>query len=434
MIHMSIGKNNIAKIYLVLLTLSIYTPTFEVMDKMSIQNFLLSATNALTLISIPYFFKKVSFYETYRNPLLLLFIGYIVIGILSMIKSINIIESFVRLGQLLTFALTLFLLIFFINQKLLKVNFILSIILITLVVDMFFSLKEYIPFLTNGVAYTYDENSRLVGLYGNRNILATVISFKIPLVIIYALRYNKSLFYLLSFTIVTIAFFNITLLSSRATYLAIIISLIFIAGLTLIKFFKERDKYISKNRALLLMYLLPCIIAYITSTIAIESSDEGAVANRISTITSTDDVSKNTRLRYYSQSLEHLSKNPILGAGIGNWKIWSIKYDSKNIENYIIPYNAHNDILEAAAETGIFGALFFLSFFLLLLYYIFGLIKRKLLDDETYPIYVLLALPFIVYFIDLNLNFPSSRPANQYFYLLYISIIIILKSSIDEKK
>ena len=299
---------------------------------------------------------------------------------------------------------------------------------------MFFSLKEYIPFLTNGIAYTYDENSRLVGLYGNRNILATVISFKIPLVIIYALRYNKSLFYLLSFTIVTVAFYNIALLSSRATYLAIIISIVFIASLSLIKFFKERNKYISKNRALLLMYFLPCIIAYFTSTIAIESSDEAAVANRISTITSTNDVSKNTRLRYYSQSLEHLSKNPILGAGIGNWKIWSIKYDSKNIENYIIPYNAHNDILEAAAETGIFGALFFLSFFLLLLYYIFGLIKRKLLDDETYPIYVLLALPFIVYFIDLNLNFPSSRPANQYFYLLYISIIIILKSSIDEKK
>ena len=51
MIHMSISKNNIAKIYLVLLTLSIYTPTFEVMDKMSIQNFLLSATNVITLIS-----------------------------------------------------------------------------------------------------------------------------------------------------------------------------------------------------------------------------------------------------------------------------------------------------------------------------------------------------------------------------------------------
>ena len=44
------------------------------------------------------------------------------------------------------------------------------------------------------------------------------------------------------------------------------------------------------------MYFLPCIIAYFTSTIAIESSDEAAVANRISTITSTNDVSKHLDL------------------------------------------------------------------------------------------------------------------------------------------
>ena len=43
---------------------------------------------------------------------------------------------------------------------------------------------------------------------------------------------------------------------------------------------------------------------------------------------------------------------------IGNWKIISIKYDSENIQNYIIPYNAHNDFLEAFAETGIFGFIF----------------------------------------------------------------------------
>ena len=38
--------------------------------------------------------------------------------------------------------------------------------------------------------------------------------------------------------------------------------------------------------------------------------------------------------------------NPFLG-GIGNWKIISLKYDAENIKNYIIPYNAHNDVLEA---------------------------------------------------------------------------------------
>lgn len=431
---MILSKKNIATLYLVLLTLAIYSPTFQVLDKMAIQNLLLSITNVFALVSIPLLFKKVSFHETYRNPLLLLFIGYIIIAVLSMIKSINLVESSVRIGQLLTFAFTLFILIFFINQKLISVNFILTIILFTLTIDMFFSLKEYIPFLTTGIPYTYDENTRLVGLYGNRNILATVLSFKIPLAIIFALRINKKFFYLLVFLIVTIAFYNISLLASRATYLAIIISIIFMVSISLFKFLRDKRKYFLLNRSLFVMYFIPCLLAFFLSTIAIDSSDQGAVVNRISTITSSNDVSKNTRLRYYSHSIEHLLKNPILGAGIGNWKIWSVKYDSKNIENYIIPYNAHNDILEAAAETGFIGGIFFLTFFLLLLYYIFLLIKRNLLIDENYPLYILLVLPFIIYFIDLNLNFPSSRPANQYFYLLYLSIVVILKSDIDEKE
>jgi O-antigen ligase len=431
---MILSKKNIATLYLVLLTLAIYSPTFKVMDKMAIQNLLLSITNVFALVSIPLLFKKVSFHETYRNPLLLLFIGYIIIAVLSMIKSINLVESSVRIGQLLTFAFTLFILIFFINQKLIRVNFILTIILFTLTIDMFFSLKEYIPFLTTGIPYTYDENTRLVGLYGNRNILATVLSFKIPLAIIFALRINKKFFYLLVFLIVTVAFYNISLLASRATYLAIIISIIFMVSISLFKFLRDKRKYFLLNRSLFVMYFIPCLLAFFLSTIAIDSSDQGAVVNRISTITSSNDVSKNTRLRYYSHSIEHLLKNPILGAGIGNWKIWSVKYDSKNIENYIIPYNAHNDILEAAAETGFIGGIFFLTFFLLLLYYVFLLIKRNLLIDENYPLYILLVLPFIIYFIDLNLNFPSSRPANQYFYLLYLSIVVILKSDIDEKE
>ena len=46
-------------------------------------------------------------------------------------------------------------------------------------------------------------------------------------------------------------------------------------------------------------------------------------------------ISGGDRTKRISKKIEHLLKNPILGAGIGNWKIWSVKYDSKNIENYI---------------------------------------------------------------------------------------------------
>ena len=182
------------------------------------------------------------------------------------------------------------------------------------------------------------------------------------------------------------------------------------------------------------MYLLPFIIAFQVSTYTIDPDDQSYVSSRISTITSSDDESKNTRIRYYTQSINHILKNPLLGGGVGNWKILSIKYDAENIQNYIVPYNAHNDILEATAETGIIGGAFFVAFFFFLFYEIIKIYKKE--NKEAYDIQskIILTIPFIIYMIDLNLNFPSHRPTNLYLLLIYIFIVLLINESIKGEK
>ena len=96
------------------------------------------------------------------------------------------------------------------------------------------------------------------------------------------------------------------------------------------------------------------------------TSDRARVDSRVASIVSSSDESINSRLRYWSHATDFISKNPLLGSGIGNWKIYSIKYDAPYIKSYILPYNAHNDILEFTAETGVIGGLFFISFFILI--------------------------------------------------------------------
>ena len=368
------------------------------------------------------------------NPLFLFMMGYLIMSILSMIKSLNIIESLVEIGQIITFIITLYLLLILVYERLIKINHLLVLMTITLLIDIFLSLSAYLPFVTNDLLYSFDDNWRLVGQYGNRNILATTIAFRIPFVILLAIRLGKGSWYLILSLINVIALFNISLLSSRATYLAIILSLIFISVIILYRIIKLRELKLSLKSPIFILYILPCIIAYFMSTQAIDPEAGENVASRISTITTQDDTSKNTRLRYYSQSIDHISKNLFLGAGIGNWKILSIKYDSENIQNYIIPYNAHNDILEATAETGIIGGLSFLMFFLVIFYYLFEYVKSTVLLKEKFIYGVVLFLPFICYFIDLNLNFPSSRPANQFFLLIYICTIIYSKHELNENK
>ena len=326
------------------------------------------------------------------------------------------------------------LLIFLVYERLIKTNHILIILTISLIIDVTFSLSGYLPFVYNNIPYSLDDNWRLVGLYGNRNVLATTLAFRIPLVIILANRLNRNRIYLLSFFLITTAFFNILLLSSRATYLAIIICFCFIVLVAIVRYLKDKHNILSVNRSIIFLYIVPCIVAYYISNNSIDPGTQGKVTSRVATITSLNDDSKNTRLRYYKQSLSHIIKNPLLGAGIGNWKILSIKYDSEYIQNYIIPYNAHNDILEAAAETGILGGLFFLSFYLFILYYLFKLLYNNLTIKENYSTTLLLVLPFIVYFIDLKLNFPSARPANLYFLLMFVCLILNHKDELNEKK
>ena len=413
---------------------SIYSPDFNVYDKMASQIFYISVINTLALIFIPIIFKKFQLKASFKNPLILMFLGYVIFAFLSMIKAINIVESLVRISQILTFFFSLLIIVFIASKKLLKINFVLSLIVLSLSVDIFFSLAAYFPFVLNDIPFQYKDNTILVGFYGNRNILATILAFKIPLVIIFAQRFKNNYLYLFSFFLITIAFFNITLLSSRATYLAIILSVLFVISFEIFRYFKQQNKPFVINKYFLFLYFIPLVIALSISNNAIDDLDEGNLVNRVSTITSDNDSSKNTRLRYYSQSIDHIIKNPLLGGGIGNWKIISIKYDSKNIKNYIIPYNAHNDILEATAETGIIGGLSFLSFFIIILYYLFKMLKKHLSEDKSIFVFLILTLPFVSYFIDLNLNFPSSRPSNQVLLLLYIGIILTFKFENNAKE
>ena len=431
---MALNKNFFALTYLVLLSISIYTPRFGVLDKMAIQYFLISIVNIYAIIGLLVLYKKDFISKPFKHPLVLVSMGYVAIAALSMIKSINVVESLVELSHLVTISITIVLLIFLTYERLIKTNHILIIILITLIIDIFFSLGQYIPYVINNIPYSIEDNWRLVGLYGNRNITATTIAFRIPLIILLAFRLKNNYLHFLVLSISTVGFFNILLLSSRAAYLSIIICILICLVVSIYKYFRDNRNILFVNRYILLLYILPCIIAYFMSIKAIDSGIQGNVADRISTISSTNDSSKNTRLRYYMQSLTHISKNPLLGAGIGNWKILSIKYDSKNIVNYVIPYNAHNDILEATAETGIFGGILFLSFFLIILYYLFELLRKNILSHDDYLPSVLLILTFVVYFIDLNLNFPSSRPANLYFLLMFMCLVLNYKEEIDEKK
>jgi len=313
-------------------------------------------------------------------------------------------------------------LIFFSNEKFIKAKTILWIIFISVIIDISFSLYPFYELLVNNIDYRYKFVTNFVGLAGNRNILALSILFRIPFLIYFAYLLNNKYLKFLVFTVIIFSLFDIYILGSRAALLGVILSVLFPIFLTIIKRKSQLKKQV---KHLVIFLLLPVVISYMLSSNVTADADSARVESRINSIVNDSDESINSRYRFWSHAIDFIIENPILGGGIGNWKIYSIKYDAEYIKSYIVPYSAHNDFLEFAAETGVLGGVLLILFFLILFKKILVAINFKKFDFDFMLTFALMT-PFLIYFVDLNLNFPSSRPLNIYFLLLFIALIRLI--------
>ena len=157
----------------------------------------------------------------------------------------------------------------------------------------------------------------------------------------------------------------------------------------------------------------------------ISVSEKGAdVISRAATISiSQADGSVGKRIRYYQDVFNHFISNPIVGVGIGNWKISSIHYDRQDIDGYIVPYHAHSDFIQLGAELGIIGFILYLGIFVLAFYYSLIILFKSSLDNDNKWFIFFLTSSLGVYFIDANLNFPIARPQVLAPWALTISLL-----------
>jgi len=258
----------------------------------------------------------------------------------------------------------------------------------------------------------------LKGFAGNKNITSASIAFKIPFAYLLLKKSKNIIVKTLLIILIVFGFFNLIVLSSRAILVSYSIVLLFLIS-TLLIVNAKKLKYLNIIKQVS-VFILPIIIALIF--FKTNNTDQNLnVTSRVSSI-NTSDVSATTRLRYYKKGLEYFIENPIAGAGIGNFQLISIKLDSDNIESYIVPYVAHNDFVEVFTELGLFGGLAYLLFVLSIAIYLIRLFFK--LNDEVERVQIIfLSMPFIIYFIDANLNFPQYRPIMQIAFLIYSVLV-----------
>jgi len=267
---------------------------------------------------------------------------------------------------------------------------------------------------------TMDLDAAILGLnkyHGNKNVTAASLLIMIPFAM-YVIMSAKWLGRIAGIITLFLGVFSLFLMNTRSTYVGFaLITVLFFVGL------------IWQNRTLLkpalLFFLLPAVLAIFAANTRLQlavagqenAGGYGTVTKRLGQITEGSD-----RLHLWETAVDYSLKNPILGAGYGNWKLASIPYERDRANELFVPYHAHNDFIEMFADLGLLGGLSFAGMFLLLLYYTFQFLRTKRGD----PLMVIIAfLAVSCYGVDALLNFPAERTAMQSMLSLAAALVLI---------
>lgn len=341
--------------------------------------------------------------------------------VISVSYTKNFYISAVDISRHLTTGILILILISLLRNKTISFLGISYVITIVLVYESSIALKPLIYYIVdnglNFVNVNYVDIDHFKGIAGNRNITTASIVMKIPFLLYIIIVHNKKIVKFISAIMLMYPVLALLIINSRAALLSLIIIVVLFNVFILVKN-KKWIQVISVN--------VMIALAFIGSNIILPNEGRNT-ATQIASIEISNESSSN-RLFLWENAMDYILKNPIIGSGIGNWKVESAAYWSSFGTSYLVPFHAHNDFLEFATELGIIGGMTYLILFLIVqwklaVYYL----KSK--DNKL----LILSLSFIALFVDTSLNFPFERPIIQVMFIVLLVLAIHYTGKKDEK-
>jgi len=396
-----------------------FIPNLSAVDKIAPQWLAMTIINLTGLIFL--FINRNNFSvqinSTLKSTLSITYLVFITWAAFSYFYSINPTEVLVNIARQVNVLLMYLILGILIYDFPLKIKFISWVIFIYLVIEVYAVLVDAQTMLSNNGQII---GNALKGVTANRNITAFSIVAKIPFTLFLLHSLSKNLLKGFNIILIFLSLVCISMIQSRAAYLAVGFILLSYSLLN-IKLYLEKRKRIQLFK--IGNFLIPLLLAIVVNQTFLSSKGADAISRAATISVSKEDGSINQRLRYYEDVIIHVSSNPILGVGLGNWKLKSIEYDSKDINGYVVPYHAHSDFIQLGAELGILGFLLYLGIFIWAVYYGYRLLRYSDLPllEKTFIFLIIISLG--VYSLDANLNFPIARPQVLVIWALVIALI-----------
>ncbi|TRX42821.1 O-antigen ligase family protein [Flavobacterium restrictum] len=399
-----------------------FLPYFGCNEIIPVQYFYLSFCNiaiGIYVICNPIVFPKELLSLLSKNPILKVYAAFVVICGISIVVATNISLSIVAFSRILIGFIV------FINATILLYNSVQLLYKIAFIVG-FFTFLQALQGLLNLVEQSQITNvltalSTLKGNTGGINIFSASLAIKIPFLLLGISHFQDWKKWFLSLTLF-LALTGVFLTGARAALLSSVLVIV------LFLFFYFRTKKTTKTIITnVIAILLPLVFSYfVTNKVFQQSKDTGrytSIATRVNQI-NTQDESTNLRLIFWGYAIQMANKNPLLGIGIGNYRVESIPYEKTTASFCNVSLHTHNDFLEITSETGyINGVIYALILLLVLIQNIKK--SRRSQNSKTQQIALLALLILVVYGIDSALNFPMYRPTMQLLFVLSLALTIV---------
>ena len=211
------------------------------------------------------------------------------------------------------------------------------------------------------------------GSYSNKNILASAIFIKIPFAVWLFYFRRENYLRLIGAVGLTLGTLAVFFMSTRTFYLATILTVVIFVIYGAIDFFilKRRETGVKVLIHVGLVVIAFGIFSFVQNYLypqeVRQSTSFGA---RWAEVANQENQSNNLRkTAWVITATDMIPNDPLLGVGIGNWKVRFLQYENSYSPHYIYMYKNHNDFLELTAEVGILGGLAFVAIFLLAAFY-----------------------------------------------------------------
>lgn len=330
-----------------------------------------------------------------------------------------------------------YILIFFLitnnlNKKINFNSFIHLFFIISLLVSIYTIIQYY------GIDPYLNDLHSLTSTIGQKNWISNYLAMIFPVAFSYFLLEQRKKNRILYFFLLSILYVTLMICQSRGIWISITLTLIF-AIYIIIKFkFCEIFKRNKKWLFLLLVTFLVITIIYSTDNPLNKSAI--TVPQRVISTFDEQDPSINTRLLMWKTTYEMIKDKPLLGSGIGTFKMNYLNYQAEYLRKNpgYIKYSgkageAHNEYLQMWAELGIIG----LGVFILIFYFfyktIFNFFKSsKNIKDKTITLGLVMGITsFLIHSL---FTFPLHVPALgiTFFAIMGLTVVYMRKTNFYE--